>query len=251
VRGRCRHRGGLLRDGGGRRTHPLGRVAARHGAGRAPSDLRALITTLARLHGVDHAAIGLSDYGRPGNYFTRQVERWTRQYRASETDRIEAAERLIEWLPRTVPEQTRTSIVHGDYRLDNVVFAPDGGRVAAVLDWELSTLGDPLADFSYLLMQWVLPADGRSGLRGLDLEALGIPSQAEAAALYRRLTDRDDAPALDWYFAYNLFRLACICQGIAGRVRDGTAASPQAVEMAARAPQLAEAAWGYAVRAGA
>ena len=211
----------------------------------------AMISTLARLHGVDYAAIGLADYGRPGNYFARQVERWTKQYRASETERIEAAERLIEWLPRTVPEQARTSIVHGDYRLDNMIFASEGGRVAAVLDWELSTLGDPLADFSYLLMQWVMPADGRSGLGGLDLPGLGIPTQEEATALYCRLTGRDGVPALDWYFAYNLFRLVGILQGIAGRVRDGTAASPQALEMAARAPLLAEAAWRFAERAGA
>jgi aminoglycoside phosphotransferase (APT) family kinase protein len=216
----------------------------------------AMISTLARLHGVDYAAIGLSDYGRPGNYFARQVERWTKQYRASEAGRIEAAERLIEWLPRTVPEQQRTSIVHGDYRLDNLILAPEiftvgEGRVAAVLDWELSTLGDPLADFSYLLMQWVMPADGRSGLDGLDLPALGIPTRDEATALYCRLTGRDGVPALDWYFAYNLFRLVGILQGIAGRVRDGTAASPQALEMAARAPRLAEAAWRFAERAGA
>jgi aminoglycoside phosphotransferase (APT) family kinase protein len=216
----------------------------------------AMISTLARLHSVDYAAIGLSDYGRPGNYFARQVERWTKQYRASETQPIEAAERLIDWLPRTVPAQERTSIVHGDYRLDNMIFAPEiltsgGARVAAVLDWELSTLGDPLADFSYLLMQWVMPADGRSGLAGLDLPALGIPTQAEAVSMYCRLTGRDGVPALDWYFAYNLFRLVGILQGIAGRVRDGTAASPQALEMAARAPLLAEAAWRFAERAGA
>ena len=211
----------------------------------------AMIGTLARLHNVDYEAIGLGDYGRPGNYFARQVERWTKQYRASETDRIEAAERLIAWLPRTVPEQSRVSIVHGDYRLDNMVIAPDGARVAAVLDWELSTLGDPLADFSYLLMQWAMPADGRSGLAGLDLAALGIPSLEEAAALYCRQTGRDGVPELDWYFAYNLFRLTGIVQGIAGRVRDGTAASAQAAEMAARAPRLAEAAWHFAQRAGA
>jgi aminoglycoside phosphotransferase (APT) family kinase protein len=211
----------------------------------------AMISTLAELHQVDYAAIGLSDYGRPGNYFARQVERWTKQYRASETDRIEAAERLMTWLPRTVPEQTRTSIVHGDYRLDNMIVAPSGERVAAVLDWELSTLGDPLADFSYMLMQWALPADGRSGLMGLDLGALGIPSREEAVSLYCRLTGRDGVPALDWYFAYNLFRLVGILQGIAGRVRDGTAASAKAAEMAARTPALAEAAWGFAVRAGA
>jgi aminoglycoside phosphotransferase (APT) family kinase protein len=211
----------------------------------------AMISTLARLHGTDFAAIGLVDYGRPGNYFARQVERWTKQYRASDADPIPAAERLIEWLPRTVPEQERTSIVHGDYRLDNLIFAPEGGRVAAVLDWELSTLGDPLADFSYLLMNWVLPADGRASLMGLDLKALGIPSQEEAVELYCRLTGREGVPALDWYFAYNLFRLVGILQGIAGRVKAGTAASPQAVEMAARAPMLAEAAWRFAERAGA
>ena len=211
----------------------------------------AMISTLAELHQVDYAAIGLGDYGRPGNYFARQVERWTKQYRASETDRIEAAERLMEWLPRTVPEQTRTSIVHGDYRLDNMILAPSGERVAAVLDWELSTLGDPLADFSYMLMHWEMPSDGRSGLAGLDLAALGVPSREETVALYCRLTGRDGVPNLDWYFAYNLFRLVGILQGIAGRVRDGTAASPRAAEMAARTPRLAEAAWSFAVRAGA
>ena len=211
----------------------------------------AMISTLAALHQVDYAAIGLGDYGRPGNYFARQVERWTRQYRASETGRIDAAERLIAWLPTTVPEQSRISIVHGDYRLDNMVIAPGGERVAAVLDWELSTLGDPLADFSYLLMHWAMPADNRSGLAGLDLQALGIPSQEEVVAIYCRLTGRDGVPALDWYFAYNLFRLVGIVQGIAGRVRDGTAASPQAAQAASRAPFLAEAAWDFAVRAGA
>ncbi len=211
---------------------------------------QALITTLAELHQIDHGAIGLADYGRPGNYFGRQVERWTKQYRASETGRIEAAERLMEWLPRTVPEQSRTSIVHGDYRLDNVMLTRAGDGVAAVLDWELSTLGDPLADFSYMLMNWEMPADGRSGLKGLDLAALGIPSREEAVALYCRLTGRDGVPELDWYFAYNLFRLVGIVQGIAGRVRDGTAASAQAAEAGARARPLAEAAWVFAERAG-
>ena len=221
----------------------------------APADrgelYAAMTTTLADLHRVDYSAIGLGDYGRPGNYFARQVERWTKQYRASATDRIDAAERLIEWLPRTVPEQGAVSIVHGDYRLDNMVMAARGDRVAAVLDWELSTLGDPLADFSYYLMNWEMPADGRSGLAGLDLPTLGIPSREETVALYCRLTGRDGVPALDWYFAYNLFRLTGIVQGIAGRVRDGTAASARAAEAGARAPRLAEAAWTYAVRAGA
>ena len=223
--------------------------------GLAPAERRrlyeAMVATLAQLHGLDHAELGLSDYSRPGNYFARQVDRWTKQYRASEGERLEPAERLIAWLPRTVPEQTRTGIVHGDYRLDNLIAAPEGGRVAAVLDWELSTLGDPLADFSYLLMQWVMPADGRSGLAGLDLPALGIPSLEETVALYARLTGRESLPDLNWYFAYNLFRLVGILQGIAGRIRAGTAASAQAHEMAARVPALAEAAWRFAERAGA
>ena len=160
-------------------------------------------------------------------------------------------DRLIGWLPRTAPAQSRTSVVHGDYRLDNIMLHPTEPRVAAVLDWELSTLGDPLADFSYLLMNWVMPADGRSGLAGLDLPALGIPTMEEAVTQYCVLTARDGLPELDWYFSYNLFRLAAILQGIAGRVRDGTAASPQAVQMAARAPLLADAAWSFAVKAGA
>ncbi len=209
------------------------------------------IATLARLHTIDVEAAGLADYGRPGNYFARQVERWTKQYRASETDVIPEADLLMEWLPRTVPAQTRVSIVHGDYRLDNIVFHADRPAVAAVLDWELSTLGDPLADFSYLLMSWVMPPDGRSGLAGLDLAALGIPSLDEAAALYCAMTDRAAVPDLNWCFAYNLFRLVGILQGIAGRVRDGTAASPHAAEMAARTPLLAKAAWTFAQKAGA
>ena len=220
-----------------------------------PGERRAIyeaeIETLARLHQLDPAAIGLSDYGKPGNYFARQVERWTKQYRAAEIDPIPAMDRLIDWLPRTTPEQERVSVVHGDYRLDNMIFADGEARVAAVLDWELSTLGDPLADFSYLMMSWVMPADGRSGLAGLDLEALGIPTIEEGVELYCRLTGREGVPALDWYFAYNLFRLAGILQGIAKRVQIGTAASPHAREMAARTPRLAEAAWGFAVRAGA
>ncbi len=209
------------------------------------------IATLARLHTIDVEAVGLGDYGRPGNYFARQVERWTKQYRASETDQISEADRLMDWLPRTVPPQTRVSIVHGDYRLDNIVFHGDRPAVAAVLDWELSTLGDPLADFSYLLMSWVMPPDGRSGLAGLDLETLGIPRLDEAIALYCAMTGRDAIPDLNWYFAYNLFRLVGILQGIAGRVRDGTAASPHAAEMAARTPLLAKAAWDFAQKAGA
>jgi aminoglycoside phosphotransferase (APT) family kinase protein len=212
---------------------------------------RAEIETLARLHQLDPVAIGLGDYGKPGNYFARQIERWTRQYRAAETQKLETVEKLIEWLPRTVPAQERVSIVHGDYRLDNMIFAADAPRVIAVLDWELSTLGDPLADFTYFLMNWAMPHDSRSGLGGLDLQSLGIPSMEDAIAQYCALTGRQGLPDVYWYFAYNLFRLTGIVQGIAKRVLDGTAASARAAEAGSRAPRLAEAAWAFARKAGA
>jgi aminoglycoside phosphotransferase (APT) family kinase protein len=223
--------------------------------GIAPEERRAIyeseIRTLARLHHYDPEAIGLSDYGKPGNYFARQIDRWTKQYRASETQTIEPMNRLIEWLPRTVPTQDRLSIVHGDYRIDNMIFDADAPQVAAVLDWELSTLGDPLADFTYVLMNWSMPHEGRSSLGGIDVASLGIPTQEEVVAIYCNETGRHGIPDLDWYFAYNLFRLCGIVQGIAGRVRDGTAASARAMEQASRAVPLAEAAWRHAVRAGA
>jgi aminoglycoside phosphotransferase (APT) family kinase protein len=203
------------------------------------------IETLARLHAYDPAAIGLADFGKPGNYFARQVDRWTKQYRASETQHIEEVEKLIEWLPRTLPVQERVSIVHGDYRLDNMIFHASEPRVIAVLDWELSTLGDPMADFTYLLMQWIMP-----GLAGADLAALNIPSQHEAAQIYCNVTGTK-MPDLNWYFAYNLFRLAGITQGIAGRIRDGTAANARAIESAKRTVPLAKASWDYAQKAGA
>lgn len=208
------------------------------------------IATLAKLHNTDHEKIGLSDYGKPGNYFARQIDRWSKQYKLSETETIEEMNRLIEWLPQTIPLGERTSIVHGDYRLDNLILHASEPRVIAVLDWELSTLGDPLGDFTYYLMNWAMPHDGRAGLGGLDLEALGIPTLDEAVALYCKQTGRDGIPALDWYFAYNAFRLACILQGIAGRVRDGTAASAHATQMIARIRPLANAAFMYAQRAG-
>ena len=223
--------------------------------GVSPAERRriyeAVVTTLAALHKLDYQAIGLADYGRPGNYFARQVQRWTQQYRASETERIVAVEKLIEWLPRTVPEQSQTSVVHGDYRIDNVIIASQGTQVAAVLDWELSTLGDPLADCSYLLMQWELAADGRSAIGGLDVNALGIPTRDEALRLYCELTGREQLPDLNWYFAFNMFRLVGIVQGIRGRLRDGNATGEHAAVMAARTPEYAQTAWEYALRAGA
>jgi aminoglycoside phosphotransferase (APT) family kinase protein len=159
-------------------------------------------------------------------------------------------ERLIAFLPETVPEQSRTSIVHGDYRIDNVLFDGDG-TLTAVLDWELATLGDPLADFSYLAMQWAMPADGAAGLAGLDLRALGIPMLDDIVELYSARSGVPVVGSLEWYFAYNLFRLAGIVQGIKKRVIDGTASHQQAAEMAKRVPMLADAAWSFAVRAGA
>jgi aminoglycoside phosphotransferase (APT) family kinase protein len=203
------------------------------------------IETLARLHTFDPQAIGLGDFGKPGNYFARQVDRWTKQYRASETQHIPEVEKLIEWLPKTVPEQKRVSIVHGDYRLDNMIFHATEPRVQAVLDWELSTLGDPMADFTYLLMQWTMP-----GLAGADLGAPNIPSMDEAAQIYCNVTGTA-VPDLNWYFSYNLFRLAGITQGIAGRIRDGTAANAKAMESAKRTVPLSKASWEYAQKAGA
>ncbi len=208
------------------------------------------IATLAKLHMTDFAAIGLSAYGKAGNYFARQIDRWSKQYKLSETETIDEMNQLIDWLPRTIPPGERTSIVHGDYRLDNLILHDSEPRVIAVLDWELSTLGDPLGDFTYYLMNWVMPSDGRAGLGGLDLEALGIPTQDEAVALYCAHTGRDGIPALDWYFSYTAFRLACILQGIAGRVRDGTAASAHAAQMIQRIRPLATAAFMYAQKAG-
>jgi aminoglycoside phosphotransferase (APT) family kinase protein len=205
------------------------------------------INTLAELHNTDYVKIGLEDYGKPGNYMARQVDRWTKQYKASETQHIPEMERLIEWLPKTVPAQERTSIVHGDYRLDNMIFHPTEPRVTAVLDWELSTLGEPLADFAYLLMNWV-----NGSLSAVpDLSARGIPTAEEAVEYYCSLTGRSGLHDLDWFFAYNTFRLAGILQGIVGRVRDGTANSPHAAQQADRVLSLAQASWKFAQRAGA
>ena len=216
-----------------------------------PAERRALyfakIKTLADLHNVDYAAIGLADYGKPGNYMGRQVERWTRQYKASETQTIVQMDRLAEWLPATLPAQERTTIVHGDYRLDNMIFHPTEPRVIAVLDWELSTLGEPLADFSNLLTNWRITSLAKIP----DLAAHGVPTIEEAVDHYCSLTGRTGIPDLNWYFAYNLYRLACIFQGILGRVRDGTAKRSDAGELAPRVLELARASWDYAEKAGA
>jgi len=212
---------------------------------------------IAALHTVDVGAVGLADYGRPGNYFERQIARWSKQYQASVTEPIAEMDRLIDWLPQRLPagarDERQVAVVHGDFRLDNLVFAPDAPRVVAVLDWELSTLGHPLADFSYHCMAWHIPPGMFRGLGGLDLAALGIPSEADYVRRYCERTGRTDAEALmtDWnfYLAYNLFRLASITQGIAKRVVDGTASSAQAKATGAATRPLAELAWRFASQA--
>jgi aminoglycoside phosphotransferase (APT) family kinase protein len=203
----------------------------------------AMNDVLARLHRVDYVRIGLGDYGRAGNYAMRQIDRWTRQYRASETETIAAMDRLIDWLPKNAPAEEATTIIHGDFRIDNMIFHPTEPRVVAVLDWELSTLGNPLADFAYHMMPWRLGPEAYRGLLGMDLAVLGIPSEEEGCALYCRRTGRTSLPHWDFYIAFNMFRLAAILQGIMGRVREGTAASLRAQEAGARAKAIAEAGW--------
>ncbi|HXX06967.1 MAG TPA: phosphotransferase family protein [Pseudolabrys sp.] len=209
--------------------------------------------TIAHLHGLDPAKIGLGDFGKGENYVARQVERWSKQYRASETEKIEAMERLIDWLPKNIPPGGPARLVHGDYRLDNLIVARDQPKVVAVLDWELSTLGDPLADFSYHLMAWHMPhsesAAGTATLAGHDLPALGIPSMSDYVAAYVARTGLDPRPHLPVYLAYNFFRIAAILQGIIGRVRDGTATSEFAPAKADMIRPLAEKAWDFARQA--
>jgi aminoglycoside phosphotransferase (APT) family kinase protein len=212
---------------------------------------------MAALHTVRPEAIGLSDYGKPGNYFERQIGRWSKQYIASITQPIPEMDLLMAWLPQNIPAMARdeslVSIVHGDYRLDNLMFHPTEPRVLAILDWELSTLGHPLADFSYHCMAWHIPPGAFRGIGGLDVQALGIPSEASYIARYCERTGFATPEQLeaDWnfYLAYNLFRLAAILQGIAKRVETGTASSAQAVSSAAGARPLAEMAWRFAQRA--
>ncbi len=233
---------------------------------------------MAALHAIDPATVGLGDYGRPGNYLSRQIDRWSRQYKASETESIVAMDRLIEWLPGRIPVRESVAVVHGDFRMDNLVFHPTEPRVLAVLDWELSTLGDPLADFSYHCLSWHIPPGRFRGIAGEDIAVLGIPSEADYVARYvqrlgalraghsavtpdqGRAAVAGAAPAgvaaaadgaiADWdfYIAYNLFRLAAILQGIMKRHVEGIAASEQAAEAGSRARWLAETGWAIACR---
>ena len=200
---------------------------------------------IAKLHLIDYQAVGLEGFGKPGSYVERQVARWTKQYQASETERVEAMDNLIAWLPRNIPPETGTTVVHGDYRLDNVIFHATEPRILAVLDWELSTLGDPLVDFAYHCMSWHIPPGQFRGIAGLPLKDLGIPSEQEYVSRYCERTGRASINASHWdfYLAYNLFRIAAILQGILKRVVDGTAASAHARDAGSRARPMAELGW--------
>jgi aminoglycoside phosphotransferase (APT) family kinase protein len=212
-----------------------------------PSYYDAMNATIAQLHSVDYEAVGLGEYGRPGNYFERQIKRWSTQYLAdTEAGRDPNMDRLIEWLPANIPAGDETTIVHGDFRIDNMIFHPTEPRILAVLDWELSTLGHPLADFAYHAMMYHMPPHIVAGLYGADLDALNLPSEEDYVAAYCGRTGRDGIPDYRFYIAFNFFRMAAIFHGIKGRVLRGTASSAQAAERAEAFPQLADIAWRYA-----
>jgi aminoglycoside phosphotransferase (APT) family kinase protein len=220
----------------------------------APAERRAIYQEMTRviaaLHSVDYAAMGMGDYGKPGRYIERQVARWTQQYRASETETIDAMERLIEWLPEHIPTDEETGIVHGDFRLDNAIFHPREPRILAVLDWELSTLGHPLVDLAYLCTRYHLSAEQFRGLGGLDCAALRIPNEAECVADYCRRRGRAPVAPREWtyYLAFNMFRLTGILQGVLARAIQGNASSETALEAGRRARPLAEQAWALVRR---
>jgi aminoglycoside phosphotransferase (APT) family kinase protein len=204
-----------------------------------------IIRVVAALHKVDYKKLGLEDFGRPGNYFERQIARWTKQYRAAETERMEAMDQLIAWLPEHIPPSDESAIVHGDLRLDNLIFHKDEPRILAVLDWELSTLGHPLADFAYHALPWRLTAEQFRGMAGCDLALLGIPSETHYVQDYCQRTGRQAIPQDEWdfYLAYSMFRLAAILQGILQRSLDGTATSAEALETGKKARGIAQAGW--------
>src|SRR5438105_435186 len=216
----------------------------------SPADRAAMFDSMNRviadLHRVDYAAVGLGEFGRPGNYMARQIARWSRQYRASETETIVAMDRLIDWLPEHLPPESAPAIVHGDYRMDNLIFHKNEPRVIGVLDWELSTIGDPLADFAYHVLTWRATPELFRGLAGVDFAALGIPDEAAYVAAYCRRTGRAAIAGWEFYLVYSLFRIAAILQGIAKRAIDGTAAGADAAEQGRLARPLAEQAWQLA-----
>ena len=212
-----------------------------------PAYFDAMNATIARLHSIDYASIGLHDYGRPGNYFARQIQRWAKQYRGD----VEAGgdpnmDRLIDWLSAHIPASDESSLVHGDFRIDNMIFHASEPRVLAILDWELSTLGHPLADFAYHLLPYRMPPSLRAGLLGVDLAALNIPTEEQYVAAYCRRTGRASIPGLDFYLVFGLFRLAAILHGIKGRVARGTAVSAHAMQHALTFPVMAEHSWNQA-----
>jgi aminoglycoside phosphotransferase (APT) family kinase protein len=218
--------------------------------GVAPDERREMFRSMNRviadLHSVDYAAQGLEDFGRPGNYMARQIARWSRQYRASETVQQPAMDAVIDWLPAHLPPEGKPSIVHGDYRMDNLVFHKTEPRIIGVLDWELSTIGDPLADFAYHTMSWRVDPEQYHGLAGVDLAALGVPDEAAYVAAYCEHTGRAAIADWEFYLAYSLFRFAAICQGIAKRAIDGTAASAEAEAIGGLARPFGEQAWALA-----
>ena len=216
-------------------------------AAERPAYFDAMNATIAQLHSVDPAAVGLGDYGRPGNYFERQIARWSKQYLEDvDAGRDPDMDRLVEWLPAHIPAGDETAIVHGDFRIDNMIFHPTEPRILAVLDWELSTLGHPLADFAYHAMMYRMPPDIVAGLDGADLLALNLPSEAEYVAAYCRRTGRETIPDYGFYLAFNVFRLAAILHGIKGRLVRGSAASAHAEARARAFPRLAQIGWGLA-----
>ena len=223
--------------------------------GLAPAERRAMFDSMnaviAALHSVDHIAVGLEAFGRPGNYMARQIGRWSNQYQASETKPQPAMDALIEWLPSHLPREAAPRVVHGDYRMDNLVFHKTEPKVIGVLDWELSTIGDPLAGFAYHVMSWRVTPELFRGLAGIDFAGLGIPTEEEYVAAYCRRTGRGPIPGWDFYMVYSLFRLAAIMQGIAKRAIEGTAASNEAVELGRLARPVGEQAWALARSLGA
>ena len=218
--------------------------------GMSPANRSAVFDSMndviAKLHTFDPAAVGLADFGRPGNFVERQIARWSRQYRASETAPIEAMDRLIEWLPGRAPVQDRISIVHGDYKLDNMIVHKTEPRIVALLDWELSTLGDPLVDFAYHAMAWRIAPDLFRGLAGTDLAALGIPSEEEYLSAYCRRCARSRPANWDFYIVFCMFRIAAILQGVLKRAEQGTAASDSAIDVGSRGRLIAQQAWDLA-----
>lgn len=220
--------------------------------GMTPEQRRAhyaeLNRAIAALHSVDAVKVGLSDFGKPGSYVERQIGRWIKQYRAAETERIDAMENLIEWLPKNVPQETSASVTHGDYRFDNVIFHPTEPRILAVIDWELATLGDPVADFVYHCMSYRMPGSTIEKMSDADKTALGIPTEMQYRKMYCERTGRKEIPNFDFYMAFSMFRLAGILQGIVKRAIDGNASSAQAAEHGKRTRPVAEAGWKQALR---